>query len=93
MIRGIILQRAGKAVEPLPFLSGRSPCEDSSNTTQLLRSAAAEVTLCSDYPKCSEMAMKSLALTVDSKLVSHAVRGACRIRKKVIAYQKNERGR
>lgn len=82
MIRGVILQRAGKAVEPLSFLSGRSPCEDNSNMTRLPCSATAEVVLCSNYSKRGEMAMKSLSLTVDSKLVSRAVREPCRIRKR-----------
>lgn len=79
MIRGVIFQHFGKAVAPLPFLSGRSL---GSNTTRLLCSDSTEVALCWDYAKCGEMAMKSLALTVDRKLVRHAVRWAGRIRKR-----------
>lgn len=41
-----------------------------------LRSGAAEVAFCSDSAERGEMAVKSLSLTVDSKLVSRAVWGA-----------------
>lgn len=78
MIRGVILQHAGKALEPLPAFSGMVFEWESSTTTWELHSGAEEA-LCSDFAHRGEMAVKSLSLTVDSKLVSRAVQGACGI--------------
>lgn len=75
-----------------PFLE-RFLCGNSSSTTTWeLRSRTAEVALCSDSAERGEMAVKSLCLTVDSKLVSRAVREGWRNLGKVIAYQENETG-
>lgn len=72
MIRGVILQHAGKAgATSLRFCVGRA-----ATAAWELRSGAAEVALCTDSAERGEMAVKSLPLTVDSNLVSRAVRGA-----------------